>query len=149
MTKRKSRCMLLVMLTFILAVGALNGCGGKDPEENENGAGGSGAPKGRYMEEEIKLPLQEGERAINLSKSTEGNPVLFASSDDAKIRRCEYIDGEWEEKNLEWVEDTCKGKMDYPISVTETKEGIQLVIGMGEEMKTCIARSKDGQSGVG
>ncbi len=147
MAKRNIRCILLVMLTVILAIGALNGCGRKNPEENENGAGGSGASKGRYVEEEIKLPLKEGERAINLSKSREGNPVLFAAAGDAKIRRCEYIDGEWEEKNLEWVEDTCKGKMDYPVSVTETKEGAQLVIGMGEEMKTCIARSRDGQSG--
>ena len=101
MAKRNIRCILLVMLTVILAIGALNGCGRKNPEENENGAGGSGASKGRYVEEEIKLPLKEGERAINLSKSREGNPVLFAAAGDAKIRRCEYIDGEWEEKNLE------------------------------------------------
>ena len=100
MAKRNIRCILLVMLTVILAIGALNGCGRKNPEENENGAGGSGASKGRYVEEEIKLPLKEGERAINLSKSREGNPVLFAAAGDAKIRRCEYIDGEWEEKNL-------------------------------------------------
>lgn len=147
MVKRNIRCMLLIMLAVILASGVLNGCGQKSAEDEGKGAGEDSAGKGRYVEEEISLPIKEGERAINLSKSKDGNPVIFVAVKDEQIRRCEYIDGEWEESDLDWVSKTCKGKIDYPVSVAETTDGVQLVAGLNEQMKTCIARSRDGQSG--
>ena len=116
MVKRNIRCMLLIMLAVILASGVLNGCGQKSAEDEGKGAGEDSAGKGRYVEEEISLPIKEGERAINLSKSKDGNPVIFVAVKDEQIRRCEYIDGEWEESDLDWVSKTCKGKIDYPVS---------------------------------
>ncbi len=147
MAKRNIRCMFLIMLTVILASGVLHGCGKKDGGEKEKGGAENGTLKGRYVEENIDLPIKEGERAINLSKSKDGNPVVYIAVKDAQIRRCEYIKGKWEENDLDWVEKTCGKKMAYPLGVTETKDGTQLVVGAGDGMKTYIARSKDGKSG--
>ena len=116
MAKRNIRCMFLIMLTVILASGVLHGCGKKDGGEKEKGT-----LKGRYVEENIDLPIKEGERAINLSKSKDGNPVVYIAVKDAQIRRCEYIKGKWEESDLDWVEKTCGKKMAYPHRDTETK----------------------------
>lgn len=146
MAKRNIRCMICILLAVILASGVLHGCGKEGAGEKEKGAGGDAA-KGRYMEEEIPLPLENGERAINLAKSKEGNPVVYVAVKDAQIKRCEYIDGKWEETPLNWVSETCKDKMDYPFSVAETADGVQVVAGMNEEQRTCVARSKDGKTG--
>lgn len=146
MTGKNIKCILLILLAVILASGMLNGCKGKGEKEGEKSARGSSA-KGRYVEEDIKLPLEAGERAISLTKSTEGNPVVFVSIMDTDIKRCEYVNGKWEEKALGWLKKVYGKDTVRPVSVTETKDGEQLVVGLDDNLKTSIARSADGQSG--
>lgn len=147
MVRKNVRCILLIMLTVILATGILNGCGKTEDQKGETGGDGSNAAKGRYVEKDMELPLKEGEKALSLSKSKDGNLLLFASVNDTEIRRYEYIDGNWVSGSLDWVKEAYKGENVYPVSVNEAKDGIQLVIGMDDNGKTYIVRSTDAKSG--
>lgn len=138
--------MLLIMLTVILASGMLNGCAGTAGKEKKEGTEGSKAAKGRYVEEEVKLPFEEGERGLSISKTKEGNPVVFSSVNETEVRRYEYIEGQWEETSLGWANQACKEDF-YPLDAAETRDGVQFVIGTDDNQKTHIMRSTDAKKG--
>lgn len=144
MISKNVRCMLLIMLIVVLASSVLNGCA--KTAKKEESAGGIKAAKGRYVEEEVKLPFEEGERGLNISKAKEGNLVLFSSVKDTEVNRYEYIKETWEKSSLDWVRKACKEDI-YPLYAAETKDGVQFVIGMDDNQKTHIVRSADAESG--
>ena len=108
MKSKNFGCMLLIILTVILASGILNGCAGTEGKGKKEGAGGSKAAKGRYVEKEVELPFGEGERGLNIAKTKEGNLVLFSSVENTEVNRYEYIEGSWMKSPLDWVLKVCK-----------------------------------------
>ena len=67
------------LLSAVLAAGLLSGCGkGKTEEQNKENT----SVKGRYVENDMELPIQEGEKILNMAKSKDGNPVLFSEAED-------------------------------------------------------------------
>lgn len=135
--------LLCTLLTAGIAAGLLSGCGNK---KEEDGSGGD--TKGRYVEQDIDLKLQDGEDILNLIRSKDGSPVLFTQLDGTQIFRYEYQDGEWKQTALDWISELYQGREIYFQEVQETADGTQLVRGMTEEMLTLIGRSADGQTGV-
>ena len=72
------------LLSAVLAAGLLSGCGkGKTEEQNKENT----SVKGRYVENDMELPIQEGEKILNMAKSKDGNPVLFSEAEDTKVLR--------------------------------------------------------------
>lgn len=133
-------------LCAAVTAGALLGCNGGSGEGKKADA----SAKGRYVEEDVVLPIQEGEEVLNLTKSEEGNPVLFSCRDGVQIVRYEYKTEQWEETPLEWISRLYEGKNLYYQEVQETKDGICLVRSLEEAeggVIPHIARSKDGQNG--
>lgn len=147
MKSKNFGCMLLIILTVILASGILNGCAGTEGKGKKEGAGGSKAAKGRYVEKEVALPFGEGERGLNIAKTKEGNLVLFSSVENTEVNRYEYIEGSWMKSPLDWVLKVCKEGF-YPLAVNETKDGVQFVIGKDDNGKTHILRSTDAKNGT-
>ena len=147
MKSKNFGCMLLIILTVILASGILNGCAGTEGKGKKEGAGGSKAAKGRYVEKEVELPFGEGERGLNIAKTKEGNLVLFSSVENTEVNRYEYIEGSWMKSPLDWVLKVCKEGF-YPLAVNETKDGVQFVIGKDDNGKTHILRSTDAKNGT-
>lgn len=140
----KIRSVTALFMTVVLAFGSISGCGKGDGDRDKSG---NSSAKGRYMEEDIELPVQEGEAILSLLKSKDGNPLLFSRSGDAQVNRYEYIDGQWETSSLDWMNPVFEGQEIYPMDAQETEDGTQVVLGMDEEQLTHIARSKDGKTG--
>lgn len=138
---RMGACLLAILLCTAAAAGMLGGCGGKELKE-----GGSGA-KGRYVEQDMEFPKQEGEEVLNLSNSKEGNPVLYTASTENRIFRYEYREDKWERTSFDWVQTISEEKEIYFQEVQETAEGIQYVRGVDEDMAPVLIRSRDGQKG--
>lgn len=133
-----------MLLSVVLALGALSGCGNNG---GNSGKDGGASAKGRYVEEEITLPVEAGEEIVSLSKSKNGNPVLFSCMDGVQVNRHEYVDGQWESSSLDWLEPVFGSQEVYVLDVQETGDGTQIVMGMDENQLTHIARSDDGQTG--
>ena len=135
---------IALLFTAVITIGALSGCGrGEDGKE----AGQGDSAKGRYVEEDMELPVQEGEEILNMAKAKEGNPVLYSQSEDGQVFRYEYRDSKWEKEALEWIYKLYGEQDIYLQEIAETKDGAQIVSGMDEEMAPHIARSTDGQTG--
>ena len=139
------RRLAALLLSAVLAVGLLSGCGkGKTEEQNKENT----SVKGRYVEADIELPIQDGEKILNMVKSKDGNPVLFSQAEGGQVFRYEYKEGDWELAQLDWITQLYDGQNFHLQEIQETKEGIQVARGTDEEMLTHIARSEDGQTGA-
>ncbi len=133
------------LLSAVLAAGLLSGCGkGKTEEQNKENT----SVKGRYVENDMELPIQEGEKILNMAKSKDGNPVLFSEAEDTKVFRYEYKEGNWEQTPLDWIGQLYGGQNLRLQEIQETKEGAQIARSTDEEMLTHIAKSEDGQTGA-
>ena len=139
------RRLAALLLSAVLATGLLSGCGkGKTEEQNKENT----SVKGCYVEEDIELPIQDGEKILNMVKSKDGNPVLFSQAEGGQVFRYEYKKGDWELAQLDWITRLYDGQNFHLQEIQETKEGIQVARGTDEEMLTHIARSEDGQTGA-
>lgn len=136
------RRVMALLLTAALTVGSLSGCG-KSKGEN----GGSSPAKGRYVENDIELPVQDGESILSLQRSKEGNLVLFSNFEDTQVNRYEYIDGTWEASSLDWLKSVFGEQEIYTLDAKETEDGTQIVAGIDENLLTHIVRSEDGKTG--
>lgn len=131
-----------ILLSAVLTIGVLSGCG-----RGEAGKGKEDSVRGRYIEEDIELPLQGEEEILNISKSEDGNLILYSQAGEAQVYRYEYRDGEWVQTALDWIAPLFEGKNIYLQEIWESGDGIQVALGMGEDMAAYIVRSKDGQTG--
>lgn len=132
------------LLAAVLLSAMLAGCG----QGNKKGDIDSAAAKGRYVEEDLALPLEEGEEVQDLTKTAEGNPLVFSSRENSTVVRYEYREGTWERTLLDWVSSLYEGKEMYWEKIWESEDGTQLVLGMDiEDAQTHLARARKGQPG--
>ncbi len=139
--KRFLALLMLAILTVLTVSGCKSGGTGGDGDANLSTA------KGRYMEEDMELPIQDGERVLNLVKSTDNNPVLFAVAEGIQVKRYEYDGTQWSQASLEWFDQIPKKQDVYPQEVQETSDGTQFVSWVDEE-DACmhIAKGKNGEA---
>ena len=132
------------LLAAVLLSAMLAGCG----QGNKKGDMDSAAAKGRYVEEDLALPLEKGEEVQDLTKTAEGNPLVFSSRENSTVVRYEYREGTWERTLLDWVSSLYEGKEMYWEKIWESEDGTQLVLGMDiEDAQTHLARARKGQPG--
>ena len=132
------------LLAAVLLSAMLAGCG----QGNKKGDMDSAAAKGRYVEEDLALPLEEGEEVQDLTKTAEGNPLVFSSRENSTVIRYEYREGTWERTLLDWVSPLYEGKEMYWEKIWEGEDGTQLVLGMDiEDAQMHLARAQKGQPG--
>lgn len=133
------------LLILLLAAGGLAGCR-KDETQKSSG-------KGRYMEEDMELPLKEGqEQFISFLQSGDGNPLLFASNYlRAEVIRYEYVEGKWEETTVDWfskLHDEGMSTIGKVRDVHEAADGTQVIVMQGTaESPDFICRGKQGETG--
>lgn len=130
-----------LFILAVMAAGLLSGC-------KEQAGDTDTDTKGRYVEEDIELPMQGECEILNMIKSKDGNPVLFICESGTKLIRLEYKDGKWEQVPLEWVNELYGEQTLYFQEVQETSDGVQIVRGISEDALTHIARSSDGKTGA-
>lgn len=150
------RKIISAIVLAALALAALSGCTKtrNTPSDGEAGikntgtaSTGGASAKGRYIEEDMELPFKDGERALSLTRTKDGRPVLFASFGDTRIKRYEYNDQQWSETGLDWFGRLYPDNTVGPMEVQETADGVQYVLGMDEEGQTHIARGDESGSG--
>ena len=112
-----------IISAAVLAMGLLTGCG----QGKEDKGGGGNPVKGRYVEENVELPIQDGEEITNLEKSGVGNPVLYSQTESMQVFRYEYKDGQWERTSLDWAAGIFDGQAVYIQEVQETGDGTQIL----------------------
>lgn len=127
--KTHSRLLAAILLAA-LALSALSGCTNNSSSTGSgsasrtgttaNGTSGRNSAKGRYIEEDLTLPLQDGEQALNLTRTKEGDPVLFVSFNDTQVKRYEYNGQQWDETILDWFGQIYPDKEVLPMEVQET-----------------------------
>lgn len=153
--KKKWNRFVASVLLAVLTLSALSGCtksggsadnGTQSGKIADSGAGGNSG-KGRYIEEDVELPLQDGEQTLNLTQTKDGNLLIFALFNDNHLKRYEYNGQQWEAVSLDWFSQLYADKNVIPMEVQETVDGVQYVRGMDEETRTYIARGGDGSSG--
>ncbi len=153
--KKKKRLRLLASVLFLtLTLTALSACsgGGTDTGGGDSGSDGAGGTsgntsgKGRYIEEDMDVPLEDGEKILNLTQTKDGAPVLFTSVNNSQVNRYEYNGNDWSKTALDWIGQVYPDQSGIPVEVQETAEGIQYVRGMEQEQSR-IARGGNGQNG--
>ncbi|EGB91198.1 ABC transporter substrate-binding protein [Clostridium sp. D5] len=138
--KNRIKRTLVFMLALALTAGLLAGCSKGNTKNNNSG-------KGRYIEKDIELPLKDGESVISLSKSKDGNPLLFAGS-GAVVNRYEYKDGKWEESPVKWIAELYQDNPPYLVDMEEAADGTQVVLSANMETQQFqLARGKEGGAG--
>lgn len=151
--KKKRNRFLVSILLLALTLSALPGCsksGGADGGGDKDTAGGSSgtaSAKGRYIEEDMELPLGDGEQVLNLGRTEEGAPILFTSINDSQVNRYEYDGQNWKQSSLDWLDQVFADQTAIPMEVQETADGVQYVREMSEDGMTHIARGKEGENG--
>ena len=136
---------IVFLLILSLAAGGLTGCKG-DGKKKSSG-------KGRYVEKDIEFPVKEGqEQFMSFLQSKDGNPLLFASNYlRAEIARYEYVDGKWEETDLDWfsrLHDEGMPTIGKVRDVQESDDGTQVLIMQGTAgTPDIICRGKVGSAG--
>ncbi len=120
----------VMILAGVLAAGMVSGCSSGTEGE------GSASGKGRYVEEDMELPLSDTEQAVNFTRSGEGNPLLFAS-DGTQVIRYEYRDGAWERTELTWTKSLVTGDAVTFEDAEETADGMQYVMTVDNDTMQC------------
>lgn len=154
--KKNLRRLLATVLFLTLALASLTACSKNDADTGSrnngkdstgaNGSSGGTSAKGRYIEDDMDLPLADGEEVLNLTRTTDGAPVLFTRVNDTQVNRYEYNGKDWSKTTLDWLDRIYPDREVIPMEVQETAEGVQYVRGMDEE-QTHIARGGNGQEG--
>ncbi len=154
--KKNLRRLLATVLFLTLALASLTACSKNDADTGSrnngkdstgaNGSSGGTSAKGRYIEDDMDLPLADGEEVLNLTRTTDGAPVLFTRANDTQVNRYEYNGKDWSKTALDWLARVYPDSEVIPMEVQETAEGVQYVRGMDEE-QTHIARGGNGQEG--
>ena len=154
--KKNLRRLLATVLFLTLALASLTACSKNDADTGSrnngkdstgaNGSSGGTSAKGRYIEDDMDLPLADGEEVLNLTRTTDGAPVLFTRVNDTQVNRYEYNGKDWSKTALDWLARVYPDSEVIPMEVQETAEGVQYVRGMDEE-QTHIARGGNGQEG--
>lgn len=95
--RKKWRRPLALFMLMVLALLTISGCqnGGAGNGGKNAGSGNQDTAKGRYIEEDVELPLEDGEEILNLIKTKDGNPVLFTETGDTQVNRYEYDGKQW------------------------------------------------------
>lgn len=148
MMKVKGKISAFLLLTALAAV-LFAGCSQEDAREDSTG-------KGRYVEEDMELPLETGEQLISFTESKDGNPLLFSihyiveDSVQMEVKRYEYIDGGWEGKAVEWFAEMYGGHIaaSEAVDMEEADDGTQVLM-MKEQnsYRHFLLRGKDGEAG--
>ena len=125
MMKKKKRWLSLCMAA-VMCITLLGGCSSaKKPEgESQNGStapsgqtggnqdgkdqDGNSAPMGRYVEEEIAFPLEEGETVFDMAQAADGTLYAYIGTKDSKeqlssLNRYCYEGGGWSKDTPEWL----------------------------------------------
>lgn len=149
MERRKWMRFLAFGLSAALTVLTLAGCQDNRGFGNDKNAGGGDkngdAGKGRYMEEDMELPTQDGEEVLNLTRTKDGSSVLFAQSGGTQVKRYEYDGTKWSGASLDWFHLTDDSQENYVMDVQEDSDGTQLVDWMSEDGITHIAIGGEGK----
>lgn len=133
-----------MILAGVLAAGMVSGC-----SSGTGGEGSASSGKGRYVEEDMELPLADTEQAVNFTKSGEGNPLLFAS-DGTQVIRYEYRDGVWERTELVWTKSLVTGDAVTFEDAEETEDGMQYVMTVDNNTMQCtLSRQSADQAEAG
>lgn len=143
--KRSLALFMLMALTFLAISGCQNGGAGDGSKNAGSGDKNSDTAKGRYIEEDMELPLEDGEEILNLTKSKDGNPVLFTQASDMQVKRYEYNKTQWSQTSLDWFNGLSKSEEIYLQAAKEDSDGTQLVEWLDEEGLTHIARGGEGK----
>lgn len=128
MMKVKGKISAFLLLTALAAV-LFAGCSQEEAREDSTG-------KGRYVEEDMELPLETGEQLISFTESKDGNPLLFSihyiveDSVQMEVKRYEYIDGGWEGKAVEWFAEMYGGHIaaSEAVDMEEADDGTEVLV---------------------
>ena len=143
--KRLLALSLLMALTLLTISGCQNGVAGSGGKNAGSGGTDGNTAKGRYIEEDMELPLEDGESILNMTSSKDGNPVLFVQTDDLQVKRYEYDGTQWDRSSLDWFNGLAKDEEIYLMEVQEAGDGTQLVEWMYEDAITHMTRGGEGK----
>lgn len=145
--RKKWRRPLALFMLMVLALLTISGCqnGGAGNGGKNAGSGNQDTAKGRYIEEDVELPLEDGEEILNLIKTKDGNPVLFTETGDTQVNRYEYDGKQWNQASLDWFAGQDGGGEMILMEVQEAGDGTQYVRWMTENADTHITRGGEGK----
>lgn len=143
--KRPLALFMLMVWTFLTLFGCQNGGAGDGGKNAGSGDKNADTAKGRYIEEDMELPLQDGEEILNLIKSKDGNPVLFAQANDTQVKRYEYDGKQWNQASLDWFTGSDGGEEIFLMEVQEDSDGMQYVRWIKEDAVTHITKGGEGK----
>ncbi len=100
----KWRKILAAGMGLVMAAGLISGCGGQTKEEDNSKKDSQEKAMGRYVEEDLKPPVQDGETPVGAYEK-DGTLWLYTSGGNAetgmKYYFYQYQDGKWSEAQEE------------------------------------------------
>lgn len=116
--KKRQAATLFIMIAMCIAIsGSLPGCGKKEETDKQ--------AKGRYTEEMIELPVQNGERGVGLLELQEGGMKIYTKlSGEEHYKAYESSDGKsFTECSADWLNNAAASEEYYLKDVIEGEDG--------------------------
>lgn len=130
---KKGKRIAALALAFCLAAGILGGCGGKNEKEPQTPKG-----VGKYVEEDVSLPLKTGEEPWYLLKRADGQLEVYTVDEEGGYGRYLSADGkEWQEGDASWL---VLGEDFYVIELTAGADGKDYALVTDESGKTFLKK---------
>lgn len=133
--------MILTIFCICIVITVLFGCGKKDTEDTEKKA------KGKYVEQIIDLPVQDGEKGVSLMQKAKGGFKIYTCLSEEKIYRAyESSDGtNYEECSADWLNSAVGGQEHYMKDIIAGKDGAEYALYIvGNELH--LIKSEDGEN---
>lgn len=139
MKKKRLKKVISMAMIGILVLCGITGCKKEGKEENVKEA------RGRYVEEFLELPLQEGERGVGLLQKEDGGLKVYTYlQKEKKYQAYETSDGkQFTEGKADWLNNFLGGEDSYLKDIFQGEDGNEYVFYYKDETLHLI-KSTDG-----
>lgn len=134
----KLKRIVALTFSFTVAIGLLSGCGYKDGDANNNNGNDV---IGKYVEEEMTLPIEQGDEPVGLVKNKKGELEAYAVSKAGEYVKYVSSDAkEWKRKEASWLNRFSGG---YVVSLTAGEDGNNYAVVADDKEKMYLLKQTE------
>ncbi len=130
----KWKKMIAITLSLCVTAGLLSGCSGKEGENRDMESDGKENATGKYVEENVELPLEQNETIFCLLKNANGELEVYTDQEEnGGYSKYTSADGEeWKEEDASWMAQIPDGAV---VSIAAGADGNHYAVVADGELK--------------
>lgn len=140
----KWKKIIAITLSLCMTAGLLSGCSGKEGANKDKESGGKESATGKYVEENVELPLEQNETAFSLLKNANGELEVYTDNGESGgYSKYTSTDGkEWKKEDAFWMTQIPEGTV---VSIAAGADGNSYaVVADGESKMHLLKQTGEG-----